>query len=240
MDKSKALVVITGASQGIGKALAIAFAKEGNPLLLISRHMAPLPELNHHKDAVYSAVDVTNYDEMERTIRAAESKYGSVECLINNAGLIKMADLEEVDIETCSYEIDVLLKGPLNGIKIVLPHMAAKKSGTIINITSISDRKPMSKAIAYHAGKYGLRALSECLQLAEAKNHVRVMNIAPAFIKTNIHQKMGMSFKEYSEMLNNPDFLEPEELADIILYCWKLPQKICIRDLVVLPTNSDY
>lgn len=237
MTDSKPLAVITGASDGIGKALAIAFAKEGNPLLLVSRNIEPLKELKDYA-AMYAAVDVTNYAELEKAIREAEAKYGNTECLINNAGSIKIGNLEDISIEDCSYEMDVLLKGPLNGIKIVLPYMSAKKTGTIINISSISDRKPFPKSVTYTASKYGLRAISECLQLAQAENNVRVINIAPAFIKTSIHKNMGVTFDEYAKLTNNPDFLEPSELAEIILYTWKLPQKICIRDLVVIPTNS--
>jgi NADP-dependent 3-hydroxy acid dehydrogenase YdfG len=69
---------------------------------------------------------------------------------------------------------------------------------------------------------------------------VRVINVAPAYIKTNIHQGMGISFEEYCRLLGNPDFLEAEELAEIVLYCWKLPPTICIRDIVVAPTRSGF
>jgi NADP-dependent 3-hydroxy acid dehydrogenase YdfG len=66
------------------------------------------------------------------------------------------------------------------------------------------------------------------------------MNIAPGLVKTNIHETMGISFEEYCKMLGNPDFIAPERIAEIILFCYKLPQAICIRDLVVMPTTSGY
>ena len=69
---------------------------------------------------------------------------------------------------------------------------------------------------------------------------VRVINVAPAYIKTNIHQGMGISFEEYCRLLSDPDFLSAEELADVVLYCWKLPPSICIRDIVVAPTRSGF
>ena len=66
------------------------------------------------------------------------------------------------------------------------------------------------------------------------------MNIAPAYVKTNIHKNMGISFEQYCELLGNADFMEPDQLAQIILYCWKLPSNICVRDLVVAPTKTSF
>lgn len=233
---SKPLVVITGASQGIGKALALKFSTEGHPCLLISRHMTPLPELEG-REVIYRQVDVIDYSSLKASIEEAEARYGKTECLINNAGFMHIGNLEEIPIEACQYEIDVLIKGVINGIKTVLSDMEARKSGTIINISSIADRKPGPIAVCYHASKHAVRSLSESLQMAEAQNRVRVINVAPGLIKTNIHQKMGISFEEYAEKLGHPTFIMPEELADIILFCWKLPQHICIRDIVIMPTD---
>ena len=78
----------------------------------------------------------------------------------------------------------------------------------------------------------------ESVREAEGRNNVRIINIAPGYIKTNIHAGMGITFDEYCQALGNPDFLSAEELADVLIYCWKLPQHICIRDLVVTPTRS--
>jgi NADP-dependent 3-hydroxy acid dehydrogenase YdfG len=118
--------------------------------------------------------------------------------------------------------------------------MAAAKSGTIINISSVSDRKTSPVAVGYTASKYAVRATSESLREAVGMQGVRVINVAPAYIKTNIHQGMGVSFEEYCRLLGNPDFLSAEELADVVLYCWKLPPSICIRDIVVAPTRSGF
>ena len=82
--------------------------------------------------------------------------------------------------------------------------------------------------------------MAECLQMAEAKNNIRVINVAPGLIKTNIHQNMGISFEEYCQKLGNPTFITPEELAEIIYFCWRLPQRICVRDIVVMPTDCGF
>ena len=154
-----------------------------------------------------------------------------------------MADargFKDVDPASYAHEIDVNLKGVFNGTKAVIGDMSAAKSGTIINISSVSDRKTSPVALGYTASKYGVRAFSESLREAEGMNGVRVVNVAPAYIRTNIHAGMGISFDKYREILGNPDFLSAEELAEVVLYCWKLPPTICIRDIAVAPTRSTF
>ncbi|WP_419418796.1 SDR family oxidoreductase [Legionella sp. D16C41] len=234
------LVVITGASAGIGKALAIKFAKENYACLLISRRGKPITEIAENKNIHYAHIDVTDYQVFEQAVREAEKIYGKTECLINNAGHLNVGELDKLPIENCYYELDVLVKGVINGIKIVLPGMSARKFGTIFNISSVGDRKPYPTAVIYHASKHAVRSISESLQLAEAKNNVRIMNIAPGLVKTNIHKNMGISFEDYCEVLGNPTFIESSELAEIIYFCFKLPQKICIRDIVIMPTDCNF
>src|SRR5260221_1783496 len=233
------LVVITGASSGIGLALARAFAKEGNALLLIARHMKPVDGLPADRTA-YAEADVADHGALETAIRNAETRFGKTACLINNAGLADARNFKAVEPAAYAHEIDVNLKGVLNGTKAVLADMSARGAGTIINISSVSDRKTSPVAVTYTATKYGVRALSESLREAEGKNGVRVINVAPGYVRTNIHAGMGVSFDEYKRLLGDPDFLSAEELADIVLYCWKLPAHICVRDIVVTPTRTTF
>jgi NADP-dependent 3-hydroxy acid dehydrogenase YdfG len=233
------LVVITGASSGIGLALAHAFATDGNPVLLIARHMK-MPQGLPADRTICAEADVADYGALEKAIRDAEAKFGKTACLVNSAGLADAREFKAVEPAAFAHEIDVNLKGVLNGTKAVLADMSARGSGTIINISSVSDRKTSPVAVTYTATKYGVRALSESLREAEGKNGVRVINIAPGYVKTNIHAGMGISFEEYKRILGNPDFLSAEELADIVLYCWKLPAHICVRDIVVAPTRTTF
>ena len=233
------LVTITGASSGIGLALAHAFARDGNALLLIARHMKMPQDLPADR-TICAEADVANYGALEKAIRNAEAKFGKTACLVNSAGLADAREFKAVEPQAFAHEIDVNLKGVLNGTKVVLADMSARGRGTIINISSVSDRKTTPVAVTYTATKYGVRALSESLREAEGKNGVRVINIAPGYVKTNIHAGMGISFEEYKRILGNPDFLSAEELADIVLYCWKLPAHICVRDIVVTPTRTTF
>jgi NADP-dependent 3-hydroxy acid dehydrogenase YdfG len=233
------LIVITGATHGIGRALTIAFAREGHPLLLIARHAETIAELADHPHR-FAEVDVTDYPRLAAAIEDAEAQFGPTDCLINDAGFIHVGDFSKRTVDDLDYEIDVLFKGVVHGCRAVLPGMIARKRGTIVNVSSIGDRRPGPSGETYHASKAAVRSLAESLQQAEAKNNIRIINIAPGLVKTNIHQTMGISFDEYCKMLGNPDFIAPERIAEIILFCYKLPQSICIRDLVVMPTTSGY
>ena len=113
-------LVITGASSGIGLALARAFAKEGNALLPIARHMTPVDGLPANRTA---EADVADYAALERAIRGAEQKFGKTACLINSAGMADARALTDVEPEAFSHEIDVNLKGTLNGTKVVIGDM---------------------------------------------------------------------------------------------------------------------
>ncbi len=237
--QKKELVVITGASSGIGEALAYAFAKEGHPLVLLSRNIKPLQKLSSHP-VHYASCDVVDYNKFLEEIKKGEKQFGPTGCIVNNAGIANFGDFDKIPIEKVHYELDVLVKGVINGIKCVLPQMVASKKGTIINISSIGDRTDFPQAATYHAAKHAVKSLGASLNKGLAQSKVRVINIAPGIIKTNIHKGIGISFEEYSTMMNHPTFIQPEKLAEIILFCWKMPQEICIRDLVVMPTDCDF
>ena len=233
------LVVITGAGAGIGKALAHAFSSAGHPCLLISRNQQADPALAN-KAVLYRQLDVSDAQALGDAIASAESQYGATGCLINNAGMIHIGGLDSLSLEQINEELDTMIKGVTNGIHHVLKGMRERKCGTIVNISSIGDRKPAPGAPVYHACKHAVRSLGESLNMSEAEHNVRVINLAPGLIRTEIHQKMGISFEEYCKALGNPTFIEPIELAKIVLFCWQQPQHICIRDLAVMPTDCGF
>ncbi len=233
------LAMITGASSGIGRAAARAFAGAGHPLLLISRHIEPLPELAG-KPALYVRTDVADFDAVQHAVRQAEQQFGGTSCLVNSAGLADARPFVEVQPADYEREVQTNLLGVLNGIRAVLAGMVERQTGTIINISSVSDYKTSPVAVTYTATKYAVRALSESLREAEGKNGVRVINVSPGYVKTNIHRNMGISFEQYCQALGNPDFMTADELAEIILYCYQLPMHLCVRELVIAPTKTSF
>jgi NADP-dependent 3-hydroxy acid dehydrogenase YdfG len=201
--------------------------------------MKPLPEFTG-KAVAYAQVDVADYDALRRAVEEGEQKFGGVDCLVNSAGLADARPFEHVEPADYEREIRTNLLGMLNGVKAVLAGMVSRRRGTIINISSLSDRKTCPAAVAYTASKYGVRAATESLREAEGRNGVRVINIAPGYVKTNIHQRMGITFEEYCQTLGNPDFMTADELAGIIYYCYQLPMHLCVRDLAIAPTRSAF
>jgi NADP-dependent 3-hydroxy acid dehydrogenase YdfG len=138
--------------------------------------------------------------------------------------------------QSYAREIETNLWGVLNCTNAVISGMAARQSGTIVKIGSVSDRKTAPVALAYTATKYAVRVFSESLREAQSANGMRMINIAPSYVRTNIHAGMHVTFEEYRERLGNPDFMTAEQLAEIVLFCGKQPQAIC--DLAVAPTRT--
>ena len=233
------LVIVTGATHGIGRAVAQAFARAGHALLLMARHAETIDGLGDAPHR-FAAVDVTDFAALNAAVVAAEAAFGPADCLVNNAGFIHVGEFASRSVEDLDREIDVLFKGVVHGTRAVLAGMQARKRGTIINISSIGDRRPGPMGETYHASKAAVRSLADSMQVGQAKHNVRVINIAPGFVKTNIHADMGISFEDYSRQLGNPEFIAPERIADIVLFCYQQPQAMCIRDLVVMPTTSAF
>lgn len=154
------LIVITGATHGIGRALTIAFAREGHPLLLIARHAETIAELADHPHR-FAEVDVTDYPRLAAAIEDAEAQFGPTDCLVNDAGFIHIGDFSKRTVDDLDYEIDVLFKGVVHGCRAVLPGMIARKRGTIVNVSSIGDRRPGPSGETYHASKAAVRSLAE-------------------------------------------------------------------------------
>jgi len=223
---NKPLVIITGASSGIGKCLAITFSKAGYPLGLISRNLNAMQELNLTNSVCISA-DVTNYNALSNAINDIEEKLGPVDCLINNAGFAKSGDFTEVSNDDHEHTISVNVSGVIHGIKSVLPSMRGRKRGTIINISSVADRHGRPNIATYAASKAAVKSLSESLRQANAKYGIRVCNIAPAKILTPMLM---------TSHLNEEQAIMPEDFAKAVLWVYEQPQTICIRDMVFAPT----
>ncbi len=223
---NKPLVIITGASSGIGKYLAIAFSDAGYSLGLIARNIKAMEDLNL-TDTICVSADVTNYVELSNAINLIESKLGPVDCLINNAGYAKGGEFTEINHEEHQNTINVNVIGVMHGIEVALPKMRERKTGTIINISSLADRKSRPNLASYAASKAAVKSLSESLRQDNAKYGIRISNIAPAKIQTPMLM---------TSHLSDDHAIKPEDFAKAVLWVYEQPQNICIRDLVFAPT----
>jgi NADP-dependent 3-hydroxy acid dehydrogenase YdfG len=223
---NKPLVIITGASSGIGAAMAKIFSNAGYPLGLFARNKDAMERLNL-PNTICLSVDVTDINSLKNGIQLTEEKFGAIDCLINNAGFAKSGDFTKLTHANHLSTVNVNLVGVINGIEIVLSGMRERKTGTIINISSVADRHPRPNIATYAATKAAVKSLSESLRVANAKYGIRICNLAPA--KINTPMLMASS-------LNDNQIIPAEDLAKVALWIYQQPQTICVRDLVFAPT----
>jgi len=188
-------VVITGASRGIGEAAAREFAAQGANVVLLARDRDAIAALAGEIGQTALAVpcDVSRYWEVEAAITAAVDTFGSVDVLINNAGMIDpMARIEEADPEAWGNLIDVNVKGVMHGIHAALPAMKAAGGGTIINISSGAATNPLEAWSAYCTSKAAVLMLTRCLHAEMAEHGIRSLGLSPGTVAT----KMQRDIKE--------------------------------------------
>lgn len=225
----KQVIVITGASSGLGAAMATEFSKLGYPLALLSRNLEAMEQLNL-PNAICQSVDVSDPSALKKAIQHVEDKFGFIDCLINNAGVAKRGDFIEVDHAEHENMVTINLQGVINATEIVLPKMREQKTGTIINISSLSDRTSRPDHAVYAATKAAVRSLTESLRMANAKYGIRFCNIAPA----KVHSPMWKN-----QEFDPAHFISPKQFAEMVLWVYRQPKSICIRDLLVSPTDYE-
>lgn len=223
---SKPLIAITGASSGIGMAVAKVFSLAGYPLLLMARRIKLMEELLL-PNSLCCQVDVTDYEAVSDAINKGEARFGFVDGLINNAGYAIGGEFIKIELEKHHHTIQVNIQGIINGMYAVLPSMRRQSHGTIINISSLADRSVRPNLSVYAASKAAVKSLTESLRAANASYGIRICNLAPAKIQTPMMMTSG---------LQDNQTIPVENLAEIILWMYEQPQKICIRDMVFAPT----
>lgn len=238
----KKLVVITGASSGIGRATALKFAKLGHPLLLLARRVDKLEELKL-PNTLCRKVDVTNLDEFQKAVNEAVLKFGPVDLLVNNAGVMLLGNIWKQNALEWQSMLNVNVMGVLNGVKAVLTQMMAQQSGTIVNISSIAGRKTFPNHAAYCATKFAVHGLTENIRGEVAGTNVRMTVIAPGVVETELlsHTTDANIVDGYKEWKSNTieKGLDPEDIASAIEYAYAQPQNVCIREIVIADTKQD-
>ncbi len=240
--KMKKLVVITGASSGFGKALALEFNKAGYPLLLLARRVEKLEELAL-ENALCQKVDVTDLSAFEKAVRLAEEKFGKTDLLINNAGVMLLGNLESQNASEWQEMLNVNVMGVMNGMQVVMNDMKARQCGTIINISSIAGVKPFGNHAAYCASKYGVVGLSEVARGELSSHNVRVMRVCPGAVDTELlsHTTSDAIKEGYYEWKNSLGVgaITPNDIAKTIKFAYELPQGVNMREIQIADTRQD-
>ncbi|WP_416398002.1 SDR family oxidoreductase [Allohahella sp. A8] len=237
------VVIITGASSGLGEATARRLAERGARLVLAARREERLQSLQKEltaKDAevIYQVTDVTDRKQVESLAKAAKDKFGRIDVLVNNAGLMPLAPLDKLKVDEWEQMIDVNIKGVMYGIAAVLPTMREQHSGHVINLSSVAGHKVFQGAAVYCATKYAVRALSEGLRM-EAGDEIRSTNISPGAVATELTSTITdpKAAKAADEMYKVA--IDPDAVARAIVFAIEQPHDVDINEIILRPTAQE-
>ncbi len=236
----KPLVVITGASSGIGLATAKRLSARGHALLLLARRLEPMLELQL-PNALALCVDITDRAAVKAAVTQAEERFGPVDAIINNAGVMLLGSIATQDPDQWDRMLDVNVRGLLNGIHAVASGMVERKHGTIINVSSVAGRKAFPNHVAYVGTKFAVSGLSENLREELSPSNVRVITIEPGAVDTELlshttDDAIKAGYNDWKQEMGG--VLTAETIAETIDFAYGQPQSVCIREIVVCATRQ--
>ncbi len=240
-------ILITGASSGIGRAAAEAFAHEGARLLICARRIERLQELQAdiQKSSPSIAVhiiklDVRDRDAVDRCLDALPEEWKNVDILVNNAGLSRGLDkLQDGLIEDWEEMIDTNVKGLLYVTRKIVPGMIARGRGHIINIGSIAGHEVYPRGNVYCASKFAVDAITKGLRLDLFDTPIRVTTIDPGLVETEFSEVRFHGDTERAKTVyKGLKTLEPSDIADTIVWCASRPAHVQVAEVIILPTNQ--
>lgn len=241
---NKPLVVITGASSGFGAEIAKLFNAAGNPLLLLGRRVEKIKALPlDFTNIMVEKADVTNYDEFQAAINKAVEKFGPVDLLVNNAGVMLLGNVRYQDPKEWQTMLDTNVMGVLNGTQIVLNSMVERHSGTIINMSSLAGKKTFVNHAAYVASKFGVHGLSETIREEVSGQNVRISLVAPGAAETELlthvtDQSALTDYQSWKESMGGIT-LDPKHVAETVKFIYDMPQEVNIREIDIAATRQD-
>jgi NADP-dependent 3-hydroxy acid dehydrogenase YdfG len=237
------VVVITGASSGLGEATARHLASHGAKLVLgarrIDRLQALAQELSLDKDAAIQT-DVTQCDQVKRLVDHAVQAHGRIDVILNNAGLMPHSPLERGKVQDWERMIDVNIKGVLYGIAAALPHMKAQKSGHIINVSSVAGHLVRPASAVYSATKHAVRVISEGLRQEVKPYNIRSTIISPGAVATELPDSItepdvAEGVRELYERVAIP----AESFAHMVAFAMSQPEDVDINEILFRPTRQE-
>jgi NADP-dependent 3-hydroxy acid dehydrogenase YdfG len=237
------VVVITGASSGLGEATARRLAREGAKLVLGARRLERLralaEELSLGDEAVVQT-DVTDYEQVRRLVDHAVQTHGRVDAIINNAGLMPLSPLEALKVEDWDRTIDVNLKGVLYGIAAVLPHMKEQQGGHVINVSSVAGHTVNPGGAVYSATKYGVRVISEALRQEVKPYNIRTTVISPGAVATELPGSVTEpDVAEGVNALYESVAVPADSFASMVVFAMSQPEDVDVNEILFRPTAQE-
>ncbi|MFP2238221.1 SDR family oxidoreductase [Pseudescherichia vulneris] len=239
------VVIVTGASSGIGEAIALYLAEQGATLVLVARRLDRINSLVDQitltgGTAFAIKADVTKLNEIHNVVGTVVSKFQRVDVFINNAGYMAIAPLTALKTDEWDQMIDTNIKGVLNGIAAALPVFEKQKAGHFINVASVAGIKVLSPGgVVYSATKFAVRALSEGLRY-EAGRHIRTTLISPGAVESELQH--GSSDCESKAFLNEfyKQAIPAHVIAKAVAYAIEQPEDVDVNEIVIRPTREEF
>ena len=243
-ESESKVVIITGASSGVGEATARRLATSGAKLMLAARREDRLKDLvaaiqKTGGTVAYRVTDVADRAQVQALAEATLETYGRIDVLVNNAALASVSPLDQIKVDDWDQMIDVNLKGVLYGIAAVLPTMCQQKSGHVINLSSIGGHKVVPGGTVYCATKYAVRAISEGLRL-ESNGEIRSTNISPGAVATELTSTITDG--DTTSLVNQFYSLaiDADAIARAIAYAIEQPADVDVNEIIIRPTRQDF
>lgn len=245
MSVKDKVVVITGASSGIGEATARQLAKDGAKLLLIARHEEVLKQIQSDfadGQIMTAAVDVTDFDGLKDAIKQANDQFGRIDVLFNNAGIMPLSPLSAGKRDDWQRTVNVNIMGVLNGIDAVLPYMHQQGSGHILATSSTAGHKVFPTFDVYSGTKFAVRAIMDGLRQEEAANHIKSTVITPGTVTTNLYKTIPGKEAQAAEasLHDNPNrSLRADDVALQVVRAIDTPANVSISEVNIRPIEQE-
>lgn len=240
------VAIVTGASSGIGEATALALSKAGAKVAIGARRTDRLEKLKqtiekNGGEAFMQKLDVTKKAECDSFVDAVVKKWGTVDILVNNAGLMPLSFFKNLKVSEWDQMIDVNIKGVLYCTGAVIPHLVAKKSGHIVNLSSVAGRIVFPAGSVYCATKHAVAAFSEGLrQEFSVRYGIRVTSIEPGVVATELNDTItDESLKGFIEAAAKMVALQAQDIANAIVFAVDSPQHMNVNEILIRPTTQE-
>lgn len=229
--------IITGGGRGLGKATALAFAKEGIDVAITGRNEKVLQQTVTELEALgvkamYAVFDVGNYEEVKKSIQSIIDTMGSVDILVNNAGIAAVGSFNDMEVSQWTGIIQTNVMGMYYVTKEVLPYLLDKNEGDIFNVSSTAGLNGNANISAYSASKFAVIGMSDSLMKEVRKNNIRVITLTPSTIESDMSIELGIANKGSEEKV-----LQPEDFAELIVAGLKLPRRAMLKSAALWSTN---
>jgi NADP-dependent 3-hydroxy acid dehydrogenase YdfG len=237
MELKDKVAIITGASSGIGRAVARNLDETGVKFILSGRRKSRLAELKEGLEhAAIMPGDISQAEMPQSLLKAALDTYGRCDIVFNNAGLISTGTIDEIDIEAMCYMVRVNVEAAFRMAYVAVKHFKSVKSGFLLNTSSVLGLKVRPTAGAYAGTKFAIEALTEALRMELAKTDIGVACIEPGLVKTELHREWAVP---PAQSLNIPRPLLPEDIARVVRFMLEQPDHVRLPRMMAVPADQE-